>query len=834
MANLTRTAEYRITSNMQDELDKLDALYRRVNQTIQQNNAIVGKSSAAYDKSSKSVNRWGNVLQQSGYQVADFAVQVGQGQSAILAFGQQGSQLISGFGAFGAAAGAAIAIASSLYLVYERSHEEAKKLEDATRDLKDSTNELNPVLDTHKKILDEMADKYGEASAAAYELTKLNMSIAIDEQFMTIEKSGKSLAKSLDEVWGDISKGLQDNLKGSSYLISLTIGEYSRALKEMREPLGDNPLEEGLKRIETLRRIQQSSGVDLSPQIDMINQMVEATIKGSAAQERWNELREMSLGQVQTSARADETEGASDKAGKLTEVEKLYRSINGEIDSISDRVARTTASYSEMTEYQKRSYEIAQLEAELAAEVAALTETERDQSKAQIEAAQTKIDLLKQQNETAKGVEERQKAEEEREKRLIELSREREANYNSIKTSLDNMGDSMKEYVSNYKEMNEYEKRSYELNEKLNEINSGSVKLSKERTEELKTQIELLQRQNKIAEAVEKQRAEAEARKKEQEKLEEKQKSNVSKINSELDRYAESLQKSADKYKEMDEYERREYDLRLMSNALAASEYELSVQQTQELQNRIDLLREQNELQSQPTAADLLKGQGESLLDNALGKGSGEKIMSKSEKFYDALKANQADFWKYSSDVATTGANALESIWDSMDASQKARSKKLFRAMQAAKIVETIIHTATATMKAFGEYGLPGAILAAAMGAANVALIASQKPPAYATGGVTPGGTVLVGEKGPELVDLPVGSRVWSNNDSRSRMGGQPVNVIVNNNAPGTVAETRENSNGDIEVIIRAIESRIARGGNSTSKTFEQTYSLNRGTRAFG
>ena len=45
-------------------------------------------------------------LQQTGYQVGDFAVQVGGGTSALQAFGQQGSQLLGIFGATGALLGA--------------------------------------------------------------------------------------------------------------------------------------------------------------------------------------------------------------------------------------------------------------------------------------------------------------------------------------------------------------------------------------------------------------------------------------------------------------------------------------------------------------------------------------------------------------------------------------------------------------------------------------------------------------------------------------------------------------------------------------------------------
>lgn len=51
-------------------------------------------------------------IQQAGYQIQDFAVQVAGGTSAFVAFGQQGSQLAGVFGPAGAVAGALIAIVS--------------------------------------------------------------------------------------------------------------------------------------------------------------------------------------------------------------------------------------------------------------------------------------------------------------------------------------------------------------------------------------------------------------------------------------------------------------------------------------------------------------------------------------------------------------------------------------------------------------------------------------------------------------------------------------------------------------------------------------------------
>ena len=59
-----------------------------------------------------------------------------------------------------------------------------------------------------------------------------------------------------------------------------------------------------------------------------------------------------------------------------------------------------------------------------------------------------------------------------------------------------------------------------------------------------------------------------------------------------------------------------------------------------------------------------------------------------------------------------------------------------------------------------------------------------------ASGGVA-GGMTLVGERGPEFVNLPYGSRVHSNANSR-RMGGNTINVHVNGRVGASDSEIRD------------------------------------------
>lgn len=58
------------------------------------------------------------------------------------------------------------------------------------------------------------------------------------------------------------------------------------------------------------------------------------------------------------------------------------------------------------------------------------------------------------------------------------------------------------------------------------------------------------------------------------------------------------------------------------------------------------------------------------------------------------------------------------------------------------------------------------------------ALLAKLNP--FANGGVVGSGLQLVGERGPEIVKLPTGSRVHSNRDSRKMMSGSTNNITVN------------------------------------------------------
>jgi len=86
--------------------------------------------------------------------------------------------------------------------------------------------------------------------------------------------------------------------------------------------------------------------------------------------------------------------------------------------------------------------------------------------------------------------------------------------------------------------------------------------------------------------------------------------------------------------------------------------------------------------------------------------------------------------------------------------------------------------------------------------------------PGFAEGGVSTGGLAVVGERGPELVNLPKGSRVHSNADSRKMTGSTVNNINITINArDSSKAEMRRMA----DEIGRMISSKINRSTSSST-----------------
>lgn len=187
----------------------------------------------------KGTGAWKSSMQQAGYQVQDFIVQVQGGQSALVAFAQQGSQLAGAFGPGGAVVGAFIALSSVLAGVLITSLNGGKNAMDA---LKDSAEAMDKVISISQNGVAALSDKYAYLAKTNAEVATLMRNQAMLEYNQAIAKIPKSISDATDSFisFGDKAlsalsggyasvEGFNDRL-GS---LNITTNDYAQALKQI-------------------------------------------------------------------------------------------------------------------------------------------------------------------------------------------------------------------------------------------------------------------------------------------------------------------------------------------------------------------------------------------------------------------------------------------------------------------------------------------------------------------------------------------------------------------------------------------------------------------------
>lgn len=160
-------------------------------------NKTIQRSTSQYNSNAVATNKWAKgALQQAGYQVGDFSVQVANGTSAIQAFGQQGSQLLGIFGPIGAVLGAGVAIVSAIALAFERSGKSAKSAKDSIEELADATSELHSLNQQSAASFATLRDEYGTLTDRARALLKIQREIAEVEAIQAFGQATTTIIES--------------------------------------------------------------------------------------------------------------------------------------------------------------------------------------------------------------------------------------------------------------------------------------------------------------------------------------------------------------------------------------------------------------------------------------------------------------------------------------------------------------------------------------------------------------------------------------------------------------------------------------------------------------
>lgn len=177
-----------------------------------------------------------NVFQQAGYQVGDFAVQVQGGTSAITAFTQQGSQMLGVFGAYGAVAGAVLAVGAPIIATFLASGENAASYKDALKDLTEALDTYQEFAKNSLQTTDELAQSYGKNA----ELMRSSITLLRELALADVLESAQSAAASLAAEYENVFNIIDDANAGHFNLFEVGDVEMTREeVEKLRDALSD-------------------------------------------------------------------------------------------------------------------------------------------------------------------------------------------------------------------------------------------------------------------------------------------------------------------------------------------------------------------------------------------------------------------------------------------------------------------------------------------------------------------------------------------------------------------------------------------------------------------
>ncbi len=231
-------------------LSKLGGTYKKANSEVRTYSASVRKltddqlrMAQATNMAGKSTNRFGMYAQQVGYQVGDFFVQVQSGTSALVAFGQQGTQLA---GLLPGVAGAVIGISLAVGTMLARSFMEARK----------ATNASIDALVTFQDAMKTSAEKTRDLRLENFQLVNSIKSVAKAKLMLAIQDIEEKKAQRGDRTQ---RRGFQmgDRLvtKGGKVLVEGYEGQLEK-LKAQLKAL-DSELETNVALTEGIRREEE-------------------------------------------------------------------------------------------------------------------------------------------------------------------------------------------------------------------------------------------------------------------------------------------------------------------------------------------------------------------------------------------------------------------------------------------------------------------------------------------------------------------------------------------------------------------------------------------------
>ncbi|EPQ0971568.1 phage tail tape measure protein [Citrobacter farmeri] len=315
---------------------------------------------------------WKASMQQAGYQVQDFIIQVQGGQSALVAFAQQGSQLAGAFGPSGAVFGAVIALSSVLAGVLITSLNGGKNAMDA---LKDAAEAMDKVITISSQGVAALSDKYAALARVNADVATLLRNQALLEYNQAISKIPKAISDASDAfiTLGDRALaaigGASPSIKKFNDELSalgVTTNDWSQAIQQANSQ-GQyasgivNSLSSTVSTLSSRLGISKQSAFDLARELsDLSNNP-----SPEALQELAKKLQEMK------SSSKDGQSAIAELAGKLVDLAREAANAKINVDSLNKSTDNLTAGQKNLIKQSERNLALSKLQGEARARLQA-------------------------------------------------------------------------------------------------------------------------------------------------------------------------------------------------------------------------------------------------------------------------------------------------------------------------------------------------------------------------------------------------------------------------------------------------------------------------------
>lgn len=371
--------ESRLTKLANSVEKKASSQLGRVDASAAQTAANLNRMVQSADKAGAAGRKFGGSLQQVGFQVGDFATQVGAGTSATQALGQQLPQLLGAFGTFGALAGAAAAVMIPLGSALLKTALDSETLEERMKALEASTDAMQEAAKLAATPISELRDKYGDL---ADEVARANGAMSAFTAAQANKDIGGAAKQTSKELFGGsfvygrpgVTESEEATLAAVHFSklarqIGGTVEEaklLDAAMRDLERAKGPEAIYEAAERLLGVMSKLPDATEKLAPQYQAIDGLMQQALKQMEAQRsevvRLREEYDATTGKLRALAadlsQAEAERAKSLAAGKTEEVaqwdrviakirEMVYetRAAAGETDTLFERMGKAAQGF---------------------------------------------------------------------------------------------------------------------------------------------------------------------------------------------------------------------------------------------------------------------------------------------------------------------------------------------------------------------------------------------------------------------------------------------------------------------------------------------------------